>query len=229
MLNLWHRTSILKRQEPNIAVLSLSIAVYDLFSAVLNAHKRLTSDFERGCLLANQTHSPASDCESGAHRITRIQAARWNHSTRCTIWTFIMNGKAAWLFAYFVLKEYSKKLLTTIVLLTGSTHRILEEAISCYKYCGFLFVYCWISEQTNWEPNFETQNASMRARLASTWFVEPNFLSSKDKIPRLGVSLMDKYCGFRARSITSLHVQTGQATNKAPIFDFISKKNQIYA
>ena len=40
---------------------------------------------------------------------------------------------------------------------------------------------------------------------------------------------MDIYCGFRARSIASLHVQTGQATNKAPIFDFISKKNQIYA
>ena len=109
MLNLWHRTSILKRHEPNIAVLSLSIAVFDLFSAVLNVHNRLTSDFERGRLLANQIHCPASDCESGAHRITRIQAARWNHSTRCTSSMSIMNGKAAWLFAYFVLKEHAKK------------------------------------------------------------------------------------------------------------------------
>ena len=40
---------------------------------------------------------------------------------------------------------------------------------------------------------------------------------------------MDIYCDFRARSIASLHVQTGQATNKAPIFDFISKKTRFIA
>ena len=87
-------------------------------------------------------HSPASDCESGAHKFTRIQAARWNHSTRCTSSWSVLNGDASWLFAHFVLKEHAKKLLTTIVLLSGSTHRIPEEVISCYKYCGFLFVYC---------------------------------------------------------------------------------------
>ena len=38
---------------------------------------------------------------------------------------------------------------------------------------------------------------------------------------------MDIYCDFRARSIASLHVQTGQATNKAPIFGFISKKTRF--
>ena len=140
MLNLWHRTSVLKSIEVNIAILFLYIAVFDLLSTVLNVHKRLASDFERGRLLANQIHYPASDCESGAHRISRIQAARWNHSTRCTSSMSIMNGKAAWLFAYFVLKEHAKKLLTTIVLLSGSTHRIPEgqfRATNIADFCLF--------------------------------------------------------------------------------------------
>ena len=157
MLNLWHRTSILKRHEPNIAVLSLSIAVFDLFSAVLNVHKRLTSDFERGRLLANQIHYPASDCESGAHRISRIQAARWNHSTRCTSSMSIMNGKAAWLFAYFVLKEYSKKLLTTIVLLTGSTHRILEGQFRATN----IAVFCLFTVES---PNKQTESQTSKLK-----------------------------------------------------------------
>lgn len=35
---------------------------------------------------------------------------------------------------------------------------------------------------------------------------------------------MDKYCGFRVRSIASLLVQTGQATCNKPIQDFIIEK-----
>ena len=35
---------------------------------------------------------------------------------------------------------------------------------------------------------------------------------------------MDIYCGFRARSITSLNVQTGQATCNKPILGLIIKK-----
>ena len=94
MLNLWHRTSVLKSIEVNIAILFLYIAVFDLLSTVLNVHKRLASDFERDRLLGNQTHNPASDCESGAHRITRIQAVRWNHSTWCTSSLSILNADA---------------------------------------------------------------------------------------------------------------------------------------